>query len=367
MTVKNDYELDKDNFSKYKEVPSLLKYGKRKEGKFDLSFVIPTYRKPNKLKDALQSVMGQERAGLKVEVIIVDNDFFDLSGSETEVVLKQYAEKDIAYYQNEKNIGMYGNWNRCIELAKSEWVSMLHDDDFLAPNYFVYVKKILNTTKRHDKIIFVRSMSVPMHAGKIDERTVVSRFIHHTFQSKLMVFNARDYDIIGPNKIGILGAPSCGTLMKRETYLKYGGFDESHSPSADVYYPERLVTRHGYKAALTVGVLGYARFDDNTSLKEKTLYDWANEYVVYTQYYKNRSIFSRWLFKYFENEMGMNQRHYYEQYIEKSDYIKSKQDTRKKLDSIMKYKCSRARYIFYNYFLWRLYYRFKQVVAIIKN
>ncbi len=365
MAVLNDYAVDKDNYAKYADVKSILKYGERKGERYDLSFVMPTFKKPDKLKDALESVMNQDRAGLNVEIIIVDNDWFDLAGTDTEKILMRYSKDEIIYFQNENNIGMYGNWNRCLELAKADWVAMLHDDDFLAPDYFINIKKIINTANMDGNLVFVRGNSVVMHKGKTEERNGLPRYVHHTCKSKIIKFNSKDYDIIGPDKIGMLGAPSCGTLMKKEPYLKYGGFDESHSPTSDVYFPERLVTQHGYKAALTLGVLGYARFDDNTSLKESTILGWADEYVIYQAYYKSRSKLAGWLYKHFRNEMGVNQLRYYEDYLMKSDVIVDKEKTHQKLKQIMNYPHNPIKDMIYNKLWWFTYFRIKQLIAYV--
>jgi len=41
----------------------------------------------------------------------------------------------VSYHRNEKNLGIGGNWNRCLELAKTEFVTLLHADDVLLPSY----------------------------------------------------------------------------------------------------------------------------------------------------------------------------------------------------------------------------------------
>ena len=38
------------------------------------------------------------------------------------------------YYKNEKILGMLGNWNRGIELARAPFVTYCHDDDMLLPS-----------------------------------------------------------------------------------------------------------------------------------------------------------------------------------------------------------------------------------------
>lgn len=118
-----------------------------------------------------------------------------------------------------------------------------------------------------------------------------------------MEYSRLDFALIGPKSVGRFGAPSCGSLMNREIYCKFGGFDEEHYPSADAYYPERLVTKHSYKAYVTSGILGYYTWEDNTSFKYDTLIGFAEEFVNYIDYYKQRDKISNILYKLFKDEM----------------------------------------------------------------
>ena len=47
-------------------------------------------------------------------------------------------------YKNEKNLGIYGNWNRCLQLARGKWYTMLHDDDLLSNNFLKEMMGVLN-------------------------------------------------------------------------------------------------------------------------------------------------------------------------------------------------------------------------------
>jgi glycosyltransferase involved in cell wall biosynthesis len=41
----------------------------------------------------------------------------------------------MAYTRNEANLGLAGNWNRCLALAETELVALLHADDEVRPGY----------------------------------------------------------------------------------------------------------------------------------------------------------------------------------------------------------------------------------------
>ena len=41
----------------------------------------------------------------------------------------------VRYLRNPKNLGMAENWNRCLDVADTELVTLLHGDDELCPEY----------------------------------------------------------------------------------------------------------------------------------------------------------------------------------------------------------------------------------------
>lgn len=128
------WDSREDCFAKYKDVKSKLMYGKLPEEKTDVSIMIPTYRRADLLKEAIESALNQ-KTKYRYTISVIDND---ADGDEaTDKLMKEYCEKhtNILYYRNEQNIGMFGNWNRCIELSRTEWLCMLHDDDMLMENY----------------------------------------------------------------------------------------------------------------------------------------------------------------------------------------------------------------------------------------
>jgi glycosyltransferase involved in cell wall biosynthesis len=54
---------------------------------------------------------------------------------EAAAVVRAYDDERIDYTRNPANLGLGGNWNRCIALATTELVTLLHADDELLPGY----------------------------------------------------------------------------------------------------------------------------------------------------------------------------------------------------------------------------------------
>lgn len=100
-----------------------------------VAVVIPTYRRPQLLLRAIRSAFSAERAGIEVQVTVVDNHSpEDVAGQ----VRAEFGDR-VAICGNGRNLGLTGNWNRCREIAQSSradfWL-LLEDDNFLEETFF---------------------------------------------------------------------------------------------------------------------------------------------------------------------------------------------------------------------------------------
>lgn len=95
-----------------------------------LTIAIPFYAGQPYLRLAINSVCRQDRSDW--QLLICDD-----AGPEpgTEDLVRSYGDPRLSYHRNERNLGMSGNWNRCLDLAGTDLVTLLHADDLLLPNY----------------------------------------------------------------------------------------------------------------------------------------------------------------------------------------------------------------------------------------
>jgi glycosyltransferase involved in cell wall biosynthesis len=56
------------------------------------------------------------------------------SQDETRAVVAGFADPRIRYVRNAENLGMVGNWNRCLAEARGELIANLCDDDLMLPD-----------------------------------------------------------------------------------------------------------------------------------------------------------------------------------------------------------------------------------------
>ncbi len=93
-----------------------------------VSVLIPTHNYGRFLDEAINSVLTQTYPHF--ELIIVDNHSND---DTAQVVGKYLSDERVKFYQNHTNIGLVANWNRCLGLAKGEYIKFLMADDIFLP------------------------------------------------------------------------------------------------------------------------------------------------------------------------------------------------------------------------------------------
>lgn len=228
-----------------------------------ISIVIPTFKRAAILKEAIDSALNQKGKICRYEVVVVDNE--PKSGqveSETCKLIQTYDDPRLKYIQNDENLGMIGNWNKCLQVAKGQWVAMLHDDDLLDENYISRIEFYLKKYPYAGCII-------PNHRD-IDQNGTLLKNKKNRRNSRLIV-RLKKYSLIKPkdadDKIltfNYYGCPSCGMIARKKYALDIGGYDENlrFFPDWDFY----LKMRHRHPVYKLNEILGSYRWAVNYSL-----------------------------------------------------------------------------------------------------
>lgn len=96
------------------------------------SIVVPLFNTPPRsLKKMIQSVLDQTYGNW--ELCMADGS--DGEHSEVEKICRKYAKKDsrVRYKKLEKNLGISGNTNACLDMATGEYIGLFDHDDLLHP------------------------------------------------------------------------------------------------------------------------------------------------------------------------------------------------------------------------------------------
>lgn len=96
-----------------------------------VTVAIPTYNRAELLAGCIESVLAQDYPDL--QLLVLDN----ASQDDTQEVVRLLAKQDrrITYIRHETNIGFVRNWNSIIEVNKSQYLTIVPDDDLLLPGF----------------------------------------------------------------------------------------------------------------------------------------------------------------------------------------------------------------------------------------
>lgn len=254
-SLKYDIYTPLDSFHRYEHVETDLVLGGRNDQKPFFSIMIPTYKRIDTLVLSVESALGQVGFD-NYEIVIVDNDSNGING-ETRAYLSGITSDKIKYYVNRENIGMCGNWNRCIKMCSGKYIIMLHDDDMLAPDCLKTLYEVI-----------IRS-DYPTVLGVGYEVFNESHIPQFQKSSKVSFQYIDKKDFFFGESLNI-----AGLTFKKDFMYKMGGFADEYYPNEDSYFIYQAIV-HGKVVKISNVLAGY-RVEDNLSLKDDTL-----EKIVY--------------------------------------------------------------------------------------
>jgi glycosyltransferase involved in cell wall biosynthesis len=97
-----------------------------------ITTLICTYRRPQMLKRAIESVLNQTYQNF--QICVYDN----ASGDNTASIVAEYAKQNprIKYHCHPRNIGLLENYSYALNDVKTNFFSFLADDDLILPNFY---------------------------------------------------------------------------------------------------------------------------------------------------------------------------------------------------------------------------------------
>lgn len=246
-------------FLNYENVKSHLIVQGLMSGPPELSIVIPTYKRLNLLREAISSALGQSTS-VSYEIIVVDNCQEPEAGRQVEEMIRAFGSDRISLYRNDENIGMFGNWNRCIELAKGQWLTILNDDDRLESDWIQTVWRY----RSGRSLVGVGAQMI----GDVPPSPVTIRVIKRIFSyfqslSKIRKLSACDF---------FYGHPfygSLGVLFEKNALLELGGYSEKYWPASDYILSYRYWLANGGRV-VNRSLADY-RWEDNASKRADVL------------------------------------------------------------------------------------------------
>lgn len=94
-----------------------------------ITIAVTVFSRREFVRAAIRSALNQT---LPVQVIVVEDCGPD--ATLREFITAEFGDR-IRYFRNPKNRGLFDNWNACLDYCQTPWLSILHDDDLLQPNF----------------------------------------------------------------------------------------------------------------------------------------------------------------------------------------------------------------------------------------
>jgi len=207
-----------------------------------VSICIPVYNGAAYLEPCLLSVLNQTFS--RIEVVLVN----DCSSDDSASIISHYARNDsrIRVHHNSQRLGLVGNWNRCVELAKSDWIKYLFQDDLLDNNCVESLyRKAESTNSRfcfcQRRFLFPQGCSQGIKNVYEKHRDVLSIFYGHLDRIQPTLFGRAISEDLTLN---IVGEPTA-TLIHRSLFQEYGYFDHSLIQYCDAAFWSKTLTNTG--------------------------------------------------------------------------------------------------------------------------
>ena len=113
-----------------------------------VSVCIPVYNGSNFIAESIESVLAQTFEDF--QLLVVDNCSTDNTGE----IVSNFSDSRLEYVRNKKNLGIVGNHNHCMRLAKGEYICIWHHDDVMLPGNLKFKVQLLD---EHPEVGFVHS------------------------------------------------------------------------------------------------------------------------------------------------------------------------------------------------------------------
>jgi glycosyltransferase involved in cell wall biosynthesis len=177
-----------------------------------ITVAIPSFNKEKYIDRCLKGILAEKENIAKI--ILVDN----CSEDKTFELAKKY-EPAIKCYRNETNLGMAGNWNRCIDLCQNEWLMIFHADDEMLPGA---IAKYLEFIKKYPSVGMIQAAANTIFENK--------KAAERTFRPQKELRQA------GLEALSLPQCVVCSTVMvKKGVYDKLGYFVPSMSSDVEMW------------------------------------------------------------------------------------------------------------------------------------
>jgi glycosyltransferase involved in cell wall biosynthesis len=205
-----------------------------------LTIAIPTFRRPDLLAEAVRSALAQQ-LDRPIEIVVVDDDPRSTGHERLLQDVPEIAAANFRYLRNSHNIRDCGSFTRAVELARGEWLTILHDDDLLDPGFARDMFREIDADPRIDGLVCRKRIVDCRHdpyretRGRAAGRKLV----------EWATFGLRRVRPIKARQLfwGCVPGNTVGYIFRKADAVSLGGFYPEDYPSADYHFYARFAAR----------------------------------------------------------------------------------------------------------------------------
>jgi len=234
-----------------------------------VTIAIPTYERAEMLEESLRSALNQDFSS-DWKVLVCDNGAEDLMEVGSESLRRLLGSSRVRYIHNERNLGMFGNWNKCLYECETGYITILNDDDLLESNFLAEIDALrlkrpgglaylaASATFGNDEFLRAAHSGLELWVRRFLRR--VKELLSPSNRSEIRVLTDTDLFYGNPTNGGL------GVTFQVETAREIGGYRSSAGGGADWDLLVRL-SQVG-KLYLSKKIVGRYRYEVNTTLNE---------------------------------------------------------------------------------------------------
>jgi GT2 family glycosyltransferase len=195
---------------------------------------IPFYNRKNDVLNPVAIDSAIKQSLPEMEILLID----DCSTDGTWELLQKFRDPRVRLVRNERRLGLFGNFSRCLELARGEYVRLLCSDDSLMPDCLKQEIAIIDQ--------YPQASLVLTRGRRVDEKGAFLGLLGDHFQPGIYSGTSAIRSALWFQAYYAFNAFSCpsGVLLRRKVALLVGQFDKAMCMYGDVDFYLRML-EHG--------------------------------------------------------------------------------------------------------------------------
>jgi glycosyltransferase involved in cell wall biosynthesis len=214
-----------------------------------VTIAIPTRNRASLLKNCVASALAQTYSN--IEVLVSDN----ASTDDTLETLRSFNDPRLRILTNSENIGLTGNFNKCVYGAAGDYLNIISDDNLLQPKFLEMCVALVK-----------EEPGLPIVVGAYD--VVVSaenRIVPIVVSKRLQTGIWDGIEILKEHLRGKLAYEPLSSIIRTDIFRKFGGFPVEYECTGDELVIGRILLEGGRAGLVNEACASFLMHTENFS------------------------------------------------------------------------------------------------------